>query len=188
MKIFLTFFLITGFCFAEDAQKPLPKDVQTIVDTREKALTDARVAFDKAVIKANEDAVQKMESVVKTNTQKGDLDGALASRKFIEDWNKEKEVAKVGVALGGCGPKKDKFNPVGRWSGTGADSSRIFIFTENGKWTSSWPDFGGTWKVEGEMLIITSTLGNNQTFTVPAVKEGDWPLNGGSYNIHVLKK
>lgn len=106
MKIFLTFMLITGFCFAEDpASKPLPKDVQTIVDSREKALTEARIAYDKAVFKANDDAVKKMEIQVKTSTQKGDLDGALASRKFVEDWNKEKEAATVSGGMGGAGPK-----------------------------------------------------------------------------------
>ena len=104
MKTFLTFILITGFCFAEEPVKPLPKDVQTIVDSREADLQAARIAFDKAVFEANKKAIVKMEAVVKSSTQKGDLDGALASKKFVEDWNKEKEAVAVSSGMGGAGP------------------------------------------------------------------------------------
>jgi hypothetical protein len=104
MKTFLTFILITGFCFAEEPVKPLPKDVQTIVDSREADLQAARIAFDKAVFEANKKAIVKMEAVVKSSTQKGDLDGALASKKFVEDWNKEKEAVAVSGGMGGAGP------------------------------------------------------------------------------------
>jgi hypothetical protein len=188
MKTFLTIILAMSFCFAEEPVKPLPKDVQTIVDSREADLQAARISFDKAVFEANKKAIGKMEAVIKTSTQKGDLDGALASRKFVEDWNKEKEAAAVSGGMGGAGPKGEKFNPVGIWLCSGADSGRTFNFSANGKWSSSWPDLGGTWKVDGEILIITSTFGNNQTVSVPAVREADWILNNGAYKISVKKK
>ena len=83
MRFIIMSLLTLGFCFAEEPVKPLPKDVQTIVDAREADLQAARVAFDKAVVEANKKAIGKMEAVVKTSTQKGDLNGALASKKFV---------------------------------------------------------------------------------------------------------
>jgi hypothetical protein len=117
MRFIIMSLLTLGFCFAEEPVKPLPKDVQTIVDSREADLQAARIAFDKAVFEANKKAIGKMESVVKTSTQKGDLDGALASKKFVEDWTKEKETAAVTGSLGGAGPKVDDLSKliVGKW-------------------------------------------------------------------------
>lgn len=126
MKTFLTILLAMNFCFAEDP-KPLPKDVQTIVDSREADLQAARIAFDKAVFEANKKAIAKMETVVKTSTQKGDLDGALASKKFVEEWNKEKETVSVSGALGGAGPgdKKSEIEIKGTSDGESIGKFRI---------------------------------------------------------------
>lgn len=152
MKIFLTFILITGFCFAEEPVKPLPKDVQTIVDAREKALQEARIAFDKAVFKANDDAVKKMETVVKTNTQKGDLDGALASKKFVEEWNKEKDSVAVTGALGGAGPgEKKNFDPVGNWQASHSNGWKgVYNLSKGGIIIPN-----GKWKIKNDELIMS---------------------------------
>jgi hypothetical protein len=169
MNIFLTIILFTGFCFAEEpAPKPLPKDVQTIVDAREKALQDARIAFDKAVFKANDDAVKKMEIQVKTSTQKGDLDGALASKKFVEDWNKEKESAAVNSALGGQGPKENELAQkiVGKWVVAGKGWTRVV--DERGNVSTNDPKIIGKISIKNNKILIT--------YTRPDMPKGDFDI------------
>lgn len=177
---FLLLILITGFCFAEDPVKPLPKDVQTIVDAREKALSEARIAFDKAVFKANDDAVKKMETVVKTNTQKGDLDGALASKKFVEEWNKEKETVAVTGALGGAGPivkKNDLANIIlGEWKMK--ENGESVYFDETG---ARYLNFTGKVTVINQK-VISIKWNNNSIDTVNYINgklirsDGGWTL------------
>jgi hypothetical protein len=163
MKTFLTFILITGFCFAEEPVKPLPKDVQTIVDSREADLQAARIAFDKAVFEANKKAITKMEAQVKSSTQKGDLDGALASRKFVEDWNKEKEAVAVSGALGGAGPGEKKNDLakliVGKWE-VYVDDRMLgnVTFTESSI-SNSWGE-NFTYTIDKKSNVIISAKNN----------------------------
>lgn len=194
MRFIILSLLTLGFCFAEEpAPKPLPKDVQTIVDSREVDLQAARIAFDKAVFEANKKAIGKMEAVVKTSTQKGDLDGALASKKFVEDWNKEKEAVAVSSGMGGAGPgeKVDlEKKVIGTWIiSKGEGLNKRFTFTKNGEWTSSWTELGGTWSIVDKKLIMVSTFGNNRAIEpAPIEKECDWIFNDGTFKVHVKKQ
>jgi hypothetical protein len=180
MKTFLTFILITGFCFAEEpAPKPLPKDVQTIVDSREADLQAARIAFDKAVFEANKKAIVKMEAVVKTSTQKGDLDGALASKKFVEDWNKEKEAVAVSSGMGGAGPvEKKEISIIGKWEWF---DGKIHSFEKGGTINSRFQD---TWSLEKDGSI--RILWNGKKLNTVTFIDKDTlllPWNGTEYKI-----
>ena len=165
MKIFLTIILAIGFCFAEEPAKPLPKDVQTIVDSREAELQAARIAFDKAVFEANKKAIGKMEVVVKTSTQKGDLDGALASKKFVEDWNKEKEAVAVSSGMGGAGPKGDDLSKLigkvwqyaridGEYVKLNKDGSLMVWWANKPFSIKNTPDSYGNWKKSKDTIVI----------------------------------
>lgn len=82
--------LLLAFCVyagevASDQPK-LPPDVQKVVDARDKAIADAKVQFDSACLKATGSAAKQMESIVKSKTQKGDLDGAIAAKGIVEKW------------------------------------------------------------------------------------------------------
>lgn len=88
MRYFLLL-LIASFAFAGDppAEKPLPPDVQKIVDAQVKAEGAAKAVYNETVAKATFAAAKQLDAVVKEKTKKGDLEGALAAKAILDKWN-----------------------------------------------------------------------------------------------------
>jgi hypothetical protein len=70
--------ILSASCFAaEEAGRPLPKEMEPIVAELNSAKSDATAK-----------AIKKLQKVQVDLTKKGDLDGALATKKYIEELQK----------------------------------------------------------------------------------------------------
>lgn len=118
-----------------------------------------------------------MEMMVKSATQRGDLDAALANRKFIEDWNKDKDNASMGVAFGGSGPAGSG-KVEGAALGGKKELKDILNDIITSKWNTPWGDmtflegnkleFRGLWNytVDTEKMQIIVKNPNLDTYSI----------------------
>lgn len=164
MRHFLLLLLVSCACAGEAASKPLPPDVQKIVDTREKAVAAAKAAYDEAVGKATAAASKQMDGAIKDHTKKGDLDGALAAKAVLEQWN-----AGDGAALLGPAPAGKGMSPadvVGTWTMVNISGSRVL--TEDKVAMVVGAAIKGRWEIVGSKLVITYDGVGVDTFDLPA--------------------
>jgi hypothetical protein len=114
----------------------------------------AKAVFDRAVKVARDKLVVAYNEEMKRLTAKGDLDGAVAIREKIKNFEKtEVKVLETYLAKA----------IVGKWIDTKTRS--VFMFDKD-KWTSPWGDFGGTWIISNNDINATSTAGNNGDLTI----------------------
>lgn len=168
MRYALSLLLLLSFStlFAGDQPPaaPLPVDVQKVVDDRQAALDKAKAAFDAATVKATSEAIVKLEKVVKDTTKKGDLAGALAVQKVIDEYK-----ASLPDLLGSKpAPVKSEF--AGKWVITGLKHSGTTVNLKDDKTA----DFGdrvgfGTWTQGDDGVTITWKNG----FSYKITKKGD---------------
>ena len=185
MRLFILFLLFSVSFAGEAGGGGDPKvqttpEVQKILDARQKEIDTAALVYAQASIKANDKASKALEAVVKAKTQKGDLEGALAAKNILDQWKKESQEASNQILLG-----QDSSFPVGKWSFKAvgwnfSDDESCFTLSKDGTWTSPWANFGGTWKVVDQTIQFVSDKGNNQKFSAPLKKEGNWTWSGAA--------
>lgn len=84
--IILLVLIISVWSAEPPVGKPLPSEVQKVLDSRESAAAKAKDAYDVAIAKVNTEAIKAMEKAVSNRTKAGDLEGAMAGKKIMDGW------------------------------------------------------------------------------------------------------
>jgi hypothetical protein len=176
MRCLIIVLLLIPLVWAADQpmDKPLPSDAQKVVEARDAEVAKAKAIYDAAVTKANGDAVKKLEPLLVKITKAGDLDGANSVKAKVDEFKGDQ-----ADLLGDANPANNAF-PAGKWTVPDAPPGKFFLLNADKTWSSNYKVMAGTWIIQKNKLVLTSTAGNNQTFSVPLLKESDWVFNNGT--------
>ncbi len=158
----MRYLLLFLLCFADlMGADPLPADAQKVVDAQTKATAAAKAVYDDAVSKATVDAVSKLEKVVKETTKKGDLAGALAAQKVLD----ELKATLVPDLLGTSSTPVDLAKEIiGKWQISAAKHSGTPIVFEAGGVANWGGRMTGTWN--GDANTVKVTWSNQVIYTI----------------------
>lgn len=144
--------LVTALSYRLDAGESLPADAAAAVAAYDKACAEAQAKADAAKVEAAKRLLPLLEVAQKKSTQKGDLDAATAVKA------KREEVYNACLALTvGLTPAVSSDRLVGSWVvEEGAGIGKNFVFTRDGKWSSPWAGFGGSWTMENGLISLVA--------------------------------
>jgi hypothetical protein len=150
MRIFLLV-LVPVAAYAADSDDgtptpaPHPPDVQRVIDDHDKAVADAKAAYDRAVAKADAAGVRAMDAVIRHHTQDNDLDGAVAAKAIQDGW-------KPAPAVDTSVMTPDLI--AGTYTYTQNGESWQLTINKDGTFDGQKPWEETTWKIKNNMLLI----------------------------------
>jgi hypothetical protein len=130
--------------------EPMPASARPAVERCEKTIAEAKKVYEAACAKAHAQAAKELEAAQKTETQKGNLDGALLIKARIEEYKADAPGATAQPSTA----KSDRLI-VGKWSW---HQGRTAIFRADGTATQyrGAAEFGdGKWSVQKDGQIRT---------------------------------
>lgn len=138
LKITLILF-ISAFCFAADQ---LPASTINAVKAYDAEVAKAKAEYDKREDAAKKILVSALRKVQDAETKAGNLEGALAIKKRIDELSSNDMLGdKFEMTI-------DKM--LGKWT---LDNKGFFEILPNGKGNSTWGI--ATWKVENGVFVLT---------------------------------
>jgi len=166
---------------------PMPASARPAIEKCEKAVAEAKKVYDAACAKAHAQAAKDLEAAIKTETQKGNLDGALLIKAKIEEYKKDVAASPSSEPAVGL-----KAQIVGKWTwhqgrtaifrpdGTATQYRGTSTFGD-GKWSSQkdgqiqvrWGDNKNVAvdevTIDGEMAHVINKVGNGTKFDITRI-------------------
>lgn len=141
----------------------LPAKAQEVMDKLEKSEAKLTTDYKKSVNAERAKSITELQKAQKDITKTGDLDGALAIKKQIEDLQ-AKIAADEDTDL--LGNKKAKADPaklvLGKWDFQKTDGfAGVITFNADGNFVANvtmpiaFPYVPGKWEVKGEQILLT---------------------------------
>jgi len=94
LSIALPVFAQTGELPAPQKPEPIPTSARPAVEKCEKAIGEAKKIYDAICTKARAQAIKDLEAALKAETQKGNLNGAVAIKDKLDEYKNAQELAK----------------------------------------------------------------------------------------------
>lgn len=133
----------------------LPADAAAAVAGFDKICADAQAKADAVKAEAAKRLLPLLDASMKKATQAGNLDAAMAVKGEME----EARGLLVAAVFGPATPASDG-RVVGSWVvDNGPGQGKNFSFTKDGKWSSPWPGFAGSWSFDNGTLSLVSADG-----------------------------